>query len=113
MVENRLVGRSNRRGKLLIPSLRSFQDNRLSIDSTLLPADVEVARTDMVVRPADRSGVAADFGVRRVHAALVTLLDKLGRAIPLGSIAKVDGADDQPVGHDGAAYVSEIGRAHV
>jgi outer membrane usher protein len=64
----------------------------------------------MVVRPADRSGVAVDFGVRKVHAALITLLDRLGRAIPLGSIAKVDGADDQPVGHDGGAYVTGLKR---
>jgi len=108
MYENRLVGRSNKSGKLLIPSLRSFQDNRLSIDSTLLPADVEVGQTTMVVRPADRSGVSVDFGVRRAHAALITLHDKLGQALPLGSIARVEGAQDQPVGHDGAAYVTGL-----
>jgi len=108
MVENRFVGRSNKRGKLLIPSLRSFQDNRLSVDSTLLPADVEIAATNLVVRPADRSGVAVDFGVRKVRAALITLHDRLGRAIALGSVARIAGEGDQPIGHDGAAYVTGL-----
>ncbi|HUE79480.1 MAG TPA: fimbria/pilus outer membrane usher protein [Sphingomicrobium sp.] len=108
MYENRLVGRTNKRGKLLIPSLRSFQDNRLTVDSTMLPPDIEVARTEVDVRPGDRSGVSADFGIRRVHSALLTLHDRIGRAIPLGSIARVAGAADQPVGHDGAAYVTGL-----
>jgi outer membrane usher protein len=108
MYENRLVGRTNSHGKLLIPSLQSFQDNRLSVDSTLLPPDIEVGRTAITVRPADRSGVSVDFGIQKVNAALITLHDGTGRSIPLGSIAKVEGADDQPVGHDGAAYVTGL-----
>jgi outer membrane usher protein len=108
MYENRLVGRTNSHGKLLIPSLRSFQDNRLSVDATLLPPDIEVGRTTITVRPADRSGVSVDFGIQKVNAALITLHDGAGRPVPLGSIAKVEGADDQPVGHDGAAYVTGL-----
>jgi outer membrane usher protein len=108
MYENRPIGRSNKHGKLLIPSLRSFQDNRLSLDSTLLPADVEVGETEKIVRPADRSGVLVDFGVRRAHAALVSLVDGLGKALPLGSVASVEGEEDQPVGHDGAAYMTGL-----
>jgi outer membrane usher protein len=108
MYENRLVGRTNSHGKLLIPSLRSFQDNRLSIDATLLPPDIEVGRTTMTVRPADRSGVSVDFGIHKVNAALITLHDRAGRPVPLGSITKIEGAEDQPVGHDGATYVTGL-----
>lgn len=108
MYENRLVGRSNRHGKLLLPSLRSLQDNRLSIDSTLVPADVEVARTEITVRPQDHSGVAVDFGVRPVNAALITLRDAAGAPVPLGSVVKREGARDEPVGHDGAAYLTHL-----
>jgi outer membrane usher protein len=108
MYENRLVGRTNSRGKLLIPSLRSFEDNRLSVDTRLLPPDVEVGLTEINVRPGDRSGVPVDFQVRKVAAALVTLHDGSGRPLPLGSVASVDGADGQPVGHDGAAYVTGL-----
>lgn len=108
MYENRMIGRTNSQGKLLIPSLRSFEDNRLSLDSTLLPPDVEVGLTEINVRPGDRAGVAVDFEVRKVNAALVTLHDAFGRPLPLGSVAKVDGADGQPVGHDGAAYVTGL-----
>jgi outer membrane usher protein len=108
MYENRPAGRTNARGKLLIPSMRSFEDNRLTVDSTLLPPDIEVGSTAIMVRPGDRSGVAVDFKIRRVRAALLTLQDVGGRALPLGSTVKVDGAEDQPVGHDGAAYVTGL-----
>ena len=108
MYENRPAGRTNARGKLLIPSMRSFEDNRLTVDSTLLPPDIEVGSTAILVRPGDRSGVAVDFKIRRVKAALLTLQDAGGRALPLGSTVRVDGAEDQPVGHDGAAYVTGL-----
>jgi outer membrane usher protein len=108
MYENRLIGRTNARGKLLLPALRSFEDNRLSIDSTLLPPDIEVGTTAIVVRPGDRSGVAVDFGIRRVSAALLSLQDATGRPLPLGSVVKVEGAEDRPVGHDGTAYVTGL-----
>lgn len=108
LYENRPVGRTNSRGKLLLPSLRSFQDNRLTVDPTFLPPDIEVGKTAILVRPFDRSGVSADFEVRRVNAALLTLHDSRGQPLPLGSVVEVEGAEPQPVGHDGAAYVTGL-----
>jgi len=105
---NRPVGATNARGKLLVPSLLSYQNNRLSLDATGLPADIEVGRTAVLVRPADRSGVMVDFGVRRVAAALLTLHDRTGQPLPLGAVVKVEGAQAEPVGYDGEAYVTGL-----
>ncbi|SFK67992.1 fimbria/pilus outer membrane usher protein [Caulobacter sp. UNC279MFTsu5.1] len=108
LYENRLFGTTDARGKLLVPSLLSYQNNRLSLDATRLPADIEVGRTFVLVRPADRSGVMVDFGVRRVAAALLTLHDRTDQPLPLGSVVKVEGAQAEPVGYDGEAYVTGL-----
>jgi outer membrane usher protein len=108
LYENRLVGTTDSSGRLLVPSLLSFQNNQLAVDTTRLPADIEVGQTSVLVRPSDRSGTVVDFHVRKVHAAVVTLQDGSGKAIPLGSVAKIVGAEDQPVGYDGQAYVTGL-----
>ena len=49
-----------------------------------------------------------DFHVRKVLAAVLTLHDASGKAVPIGSVAKVEGAEAQPVGFDGQAYVTGL-----
>ncbi len=108
LYENRLVGETDSSGHLLVPSLLSYQNNRLAVDTTRLPADIDVGQTAVLLRPPDRSGVVVDFHIRKVHAALLTLRDGDGKPIPLGSVARVAGAEDQPVGYDGEAYVTGL-----
>ncbi|WP_346387897.1 fimbria/pilus outer membrane usher protein [Nocardioides sp.] len=112
LYENRLVGNTDSRGKLLIPSLLSYQDNRLAIDTAGLPPDVEVGQSGVLVRPPDRSGVRVKFAVRQVNAALLTLHDQNGHPILLGSVAKIAGVEDRPVGHDGETYVTGLKRTN-
>jgi outer membrane usher protein len=108
LYENRLVGTTDSSGHLLVPSLLSYQNNLLAVDTTRLPPDIDVGQTSVLVRPADRSGTVVDFHIRKVHSALLTLLDAGGKPIPIGSVAKVSGAEDQPVGYDGQAYVTGL-----
>jgi outer membrane usher protein len=108
LYENRPVGTTDSSGHLLVPSLLSYQNNRLTVDTTRLPPDIDVGQTSVLVRPPDRSGTVVDFHIRKVRAALLTLEDSNGKPIPVGSIAKVAGAEDQPVGYDGLAYVTGL-----
>ena len=85
LYENRPVGTTDSAGYLLVPSLLSYQNNRLAVDTTRLPADIDVGQTSVLVRPADRSGTVVDFHIRKVHAALLKLQDSNGKPIPLGS----------------------------
>jgi outer membrane usher protein len=109
--QNQPYGTTGARGTLLVPNLASYQNNTLAIDPTALPADVEVDRSHVILRPTDRSGVVVDFGVRRVNAALLTLHDTDGKPIPVGSVARVEGGEPQPVGFDGQAYLTGL-KAH-
>lgn len=108
LYENRPVGLTDAQGVLLVPFLRSFENNKLSIDALSLPVDVEMGQASVIVRPSDRSGIVVDFHIKRVEAALVKLRDAAARPVPLGSIARVKGAPDVPVGYDGDAYVTGL-----
>jgi outer membrane usher protein len=108
LYENRPVGKTDASGQLMVPSLLSYQNNRLAVDTAKLPPDISVGQTAVLVRPADRSGVIVDFHIKKMRAALLKLTDGHGQPIPLGSVAKIEGAEDQPVGYDGEAYVTGL-----
>ncbi|HEX5508839.1 MAG TPA: fimbria/pilus outer membrane usher protein [Pseudolabrys sp.] len=105
--ENRPAGTTDRRGQLLIPSLRSYQKNKISIDPRGLPIDADAPTTQDVVAPADRSGVIVDFGVKtNVSAAVVILTGSDGKFVAVGSHGKLKGTREKfVVGYDGRAYL--------
>lgn len=107
--QNRPVGKSNRRGKLLVTGLNSYEPNTLSIDPANLPVDAVVASTKDVVMPAGQSGVVVDFGVKEnANAALVSLVDDKGQPLQAGWSGSLEGADDFVVGYDGEAYITGL-----
>ncbi|MBB6428170.1 fimbria/pilus outer membrane usher protein [Sphingopyxis sp. JAI128] len=109
--ENRPIGRSNGDGKLLLPYLRSWQPNRISIDPRHLPLDARVGGTREVAVPADRSGVTVRFDVdAETPAALIVLRDPQGALLPLGATGRVEGNPETfIVGYDGQAYAGGLG----
>ena len=111
LYENRLAGKTNAQGQFLIPSLRSYQRNKISIDPRDLPVDAEAPVTQDVVAPADRNGVVVAFGVKTdVKAAVVILTGKDGKFIAPGSRARLDGTEEPfVVGYDGRAYLKGLG----
>jgi outer membrane usher protein len=112
--ENRPVGSTDGDGRLLIPNLRSYQANSISIDARALPLDADAPVTHYLAVPADRSGVLVDFGVNtEVKAAVVILSDTTGKFIVPGVRGHLEGAKDAfLVGYDGRAYVKGLGAAN-
>lgn len=111
LYENRPDGVTDASGRLLVPDLRSWDVNRLSIDAADLPVDVQIASTDRLVRPPDRSGVVVKFPIRKTQSALLVLVDETGHPIPVGSTATLQATGvAAPVGYDGQAFVEELGR---
>lgn len=110
LYENRLIGKTNAQGQFLIPSLRSYQKNKIAIDPRDLPVNADAPMTQDIVAPADRSGVVVGFGVKtNVKAAIVVLADKTGKLITPGSRGKIEGGGEPfVVGYDGRAYVKGL-----
>jgi outer membrane usher protein len=108
--ENRPVEPTDGASRVLVPDLRSYDVNRLSIDPDDVPVDATVPFVTREVRPQDRSGVVVRFPVRVSHGALLRLVDESGRPLPVGSAAALAATGAAvPVGYDGEAYVEDLG----
>jgi outer membrane usher protein len=114
LYENRPAGTTNAQGQLLLPTLRSYQKNKISIDPRDLPVDAEAPTTQSIAAPADRSGVIVPFGVKTdIKAAVVILARKDGKPIAPGTEGRLDGASEPfVVGCDGRAYVKGLHAAN-
>jgi outer membrane usher protein len=107
--ENREVGTTNSSGRLLVPDIRSFDLNHISIAATDVPADVTLDTATRELRPQDRSGVVVRFPVKFSHGALLQLVDERGRAIPVGSAATLIATGTTvPIGYEGNAYLEDL-----
>lgn len=112
--ENRPVGTTGANGLLLVPTLRSYQNNKITIDPTNLPVDAEVETTHDVVAPADRAGVLVKFKVYSdTTAALVVFVRADGSFVPVGSAGKIDGGDEFIVGYDGQSFIKNLGSSNL
>jgi outer membrane usher protein len=107
--ENRSYGRSNAAGYLLVPDLRSWQRNRLSIDPDDLDADVRVGDLVRIVTPAERSGVLVAFEIGRIQPALLVLMGLDDQPLPAGSRARIAASGEAViVGFDGEVYLDDV-----
>jgi outer membrane usher protein len=108
--ENRIVGKTDSSGKILVPDLRSFDINHISIDPDDVPMDATLPYTKLDVRPQDRSGVLAKFPIHMSHGALIRFVDGSGNPTPVNSSATLQATGvTVPVGYDGDAYIEGLG----
>ena len=105
--ENRPVGKSDSAGHVLVPDLRSFEDNRIGIDPADVPMDTDLGQISKIVRPQDRSGVVVHFGVHHSQGAVIRLAEQDGRPVAVGGRARLVGASGPgvPVGYDGEVFI--------
>ena len=88
--DDHLIGVTNARGTLVVPGLRAYEANRIRIDENDLPLDVQLAATDVAVRPFARSGVLVAFDVRRERGVLMKVALEDGRPLPAGARVVAD-----------------------
>ena len=107
--ENRDVGNTNSSGRLLVPDMRAFDLNHISIEATDISPDVTISDASHEIRPQDRSGVVVRFPIKFSHGALLRLVDDAGVPIPLGSTGTLLATGAVvPIGYDGDAYVEDL-----
>ncbi len=110
-LENRFAGRTDSDGQLLVPGLRAYEVNRVSIDPGGLPAGADMAEVVREVTPADGAGTLLDFAVKATPAsALVTLRDETGAFVEPGATAVLAATGESfAVGYEGQVYVQGLG----
>lgn len=107
--ENRPIGRTGANGLLLVPDLNGWSANRISLDPSDLPADVDVGHLQREVVPREHSGVHVSFDISRGHSAVIRLVDAKGVAIAPGSIAILQSSGlHSPVGYDGEVFFRDL-----
>ncbi|MFK3737710.1 fimbria/pilus outer membrane usher protein [Massilia sp. TN1-12] len=106
--ENRMIGRTDGAGRLLVPDLIPYTRNEIGIDVTALPADMRVASTRAAVVPRQSAGVAARFALERYAAATVILHGAGGKPLPVGTKVVLEGGPETVVGYDGIAFVEGL-----
>jgi outer membrane usher protein len=104
--ENRPVGTTGSSGMVLVPYLRAYQNNSISIDAKNLPADADVPMTKATVVPLDRAAALVKFGIAQdTRNALVMVNGVDGRAIPAGSHAHLADGEEAMVGYGGEIFL--------
>jgi outer membrane usher protein len=112
-LSNQEVGRTNRRGDLLVPNLLSYYANRVRIADEDVPLDRTVEATERVVAPGYRAGAIVEFPVRRDTRVLGSiLLERSGvTVVPAAGLVSLtaDGEQfDSPVGTNGEFYFENV-----
>lgn len=114
-VENQIVGRTDRSGKLLVAGLHAYQKNKITIDPNSLPVNAQIPTTKIDAVPGDRSGMSVRFGVESAaQSALVEFLKADGSVVDAGHTGRlVHGGTTFVVGYDGQAFVEGLAARNV
>jgi len=106
--ENRIIGRTDGGGRLLVPDLMPYTRNEIAIDASALPADVRVPAVRRSVVPRQSAGVLVDFALERYAAATVIVHGADGRPLPVGTPVRLEGGMQSLVGYDGVVFVEGL-----
>lgn len=105
--ENRLVARTDARGMAVIPDLRPYEVNRLSIAAADVPIDIRMPNDQIRVVPRYRGAVSARFVAVREHPATLRIVMPDGAPAEIG--ASVTAEDEKSfVGNDGAVFIRSL-----
>ena len=108
---NQFVGKTNKKGHLLIPDLLPYFANNILINSKDIPFD---ARIDVPLKqqiiPYFRSGAFAKFAIERKREALISIFLPNGvTPIPAGALVHIEGKEELvPVGDKGEVFISGL-----
>ncbi len=103
--ENRLLGRTDGRGYLLVPDLPSWRASKIAIDLTDAPVDVASGVNEQRTNPRGGSGVNVTFPVKHLSGATLVLVDGAMRPLPPGTPVRLEGSESTTlVGYDGHAF---------
>jgi hypothetical protein len=107
--ENHPIAHTDSHGIALMPRLRSFEYNHISIEQAHLPLDAQIGSVQVDARPACRRGVLIDLPVHSTRGALLTIVLKDGSPLPAGATVKrIRGSQVFPVAMRGEVYVTGL-----
>lgn len=106
--ENQSMGRTDRNGYLLVPSISSYYPAKYDIDTLDLPADMTSPKVEQRFAVKRQSGFLLNFPIERLRAASVILHDSNNQPIPVSSQVLRAGQATGYVGWDGIAWMDNL-----
>jgi outer membrane usher protein len=107
--DNQVVARTDKDGYAVLPRLRAYDRNQVTLDARDLPLDAVLGSLKLDAVPYYRSGVLLEFPIKRVRAATMTVALEAGESIPSGALARVEGKPDEfPVALRGELYLEGL-----
>lgn len=110
---NQLIGRTNRRGDLIVPDIVSYYGNDVAIDPVDLPLMLNLARSNVLVAPSFRAGGLALFNVTTMNPVVGRVIIVIGpesTAVPAHADLYAAGGPGlrSPIGTDGAFFFDTL-----
>ena len=114
-LNNQEVGRTDSRGRLLVPNLLPYYGNRLGISDQDIPIDYSIAVTDRLVAPPVKGGSVVTFPARRVQAFVgAVVVETGGRTVTPAygqlTVTAEGQTYESPIGRDGEFYLENLPR---
>jgi outer membrane usher protein len=110
--DNQEVAVTDSSGEALVPHIRAYERNPVSIEQADLPLDAEFGALEKDAIPNRRSGVLVNFDAKPSQGALLVLVQEDGTPVPAGAVAHLAGnAEDFPVGMRGETYVTGLSKS--
>lgn len=111
--ENRPAGTTDSDGRALIPHLRPYQQNRISVEEEDLPIEAQMETLEISLTPALRSGTYAEFPINTTHGGTLVIVLEDGSFIPSGAtVILLDQEDEYPVGQRGEVFLPTLAESN-
>ena len=110
---NQLLGRTNRKGRLLVPNLTAYLGQQVRIDDRDIPLEIGLDQVQKYATPRDGAGVLLKFtGQTTAAVSAILMADFQGQKIPMNNAFLSISADDfeqkTSTGPDGDFYMDGI-----
>lgn len=112
-LENRLIGKTNRKGYLLLDHLNPYQHNSVAVDTLDLPINLKIETTQQDAVPRQSSGVFIRFPMYQVKTVQFQAVDSQGKNLSVGTSVWQENPTPQQqpttiVAHEGMVYLDNV-----
>ena len=109
--ENRVVGRTDWRGMIVVPDLQSFQRSKIAISPETMPGERHASLTETDIMPGFRGSASVSIkSIAAQDTASVELRDAKGEHFQAGTrVTMAETGHTFTIGYGGLTYIPEIG----
>ena len=112
--DNQPIGTTDKNGDALVPIMRPYQNNPISLGASSLPLSAQVNSLQQNAVPRFNSGVIVKFPITSTRGATLTINLQDGKPLPAGATVRVEGQQQSfPVGFDGEVYLTGLAAHNV